>query len=171
MTAMRSARVEAARAALVRGDLDTAHRFATALVADARDDAEGHFLLGIAESSAGRVRAGIAHLSQAVSIDPRGEYRAHLAKLLILTREDGQAADMLRAAEQALPDDALGRDTMGCVYARLGDHAAALPHFDAATALDPDNAEYRYHQAATLNFLGRTDAADAALEALIARAP
>jgi hypothetical protein len=117
------------------------------------------------------VQSGIQHLDRAVSLDPQGEYRAQLAKLFTLVRRDGDAAATLRDAEQAPPADALSRDTMGCVYARLGDHAAALTHFDEAVRLQPRNIDFRYNQAATLNFLGRTDEADAALEALIALAP
>lgn len=171
MTNMRAARIGAARSALSRGDPGATQRFATMLLADNPRDAEGHFLLGIAESSAQRVRAGIDHLRQAVALDPQGEYRAHLAKLFALVRQDGDAAAMLRDAEQVLPLDALSRDTMGCVYARLGDHAAALPHFAEAVRIEPANCAYRYNEAVTLNFLGRTDEADAALEALIAMAP
>jgi len=163
--------ISAARNALFRGDLGSTHRFAAAQVAADPEDAEGHFLLGIAESSTGRVQAGIQHVGRAVMLDPQGEYRAQLAKLFTLARRDGDAAAALRDAEQALPTDALSRDTMGCVYARLGDHAAALPHFAEAVRLEPGNTEYRYNLAATLNFLGRTDEADATLEALIALAP
>lgn len=171
MTTPRSARVEAARSALARGDLHSAGHFAARLVTENAGDAEGHFLLGIAESSAGRVQAGIGHISQAVVLNPQGEYRAQLAKLFNLVRRDGDAAATLRDAELAPPADALSRDTMGCVYARLGNHAAALVHFAEATRLDPHNIEYRYNEAVTLNFLGRIDEADAALEALIALAP
>lgn len=171
MTGMRSARVEAARCALARGDPGAAHRFATALVAEDPEDAEGHFLLGISESNAGRIRPGIRHMGRAVALEAQGEYCAHLAKLFTLVRQDGDAAVMLRGAEQALPADALSRDTMGCVYARLGDHAAALVHFAEAVQLEPQNTGYRYNLAVTLNFLGRTDEADAVLEALIALAP
>lgn len=171
MTSTRSGQVMAARSALSKGDLRSTHRFATSLVAENPRDAEGHFLLGIAETGAGRVQAGIGHVGRAVALDPQGEYRAQLAKLFSLVRRDGDAAATLREAEQAPPADALSRDTMGCVYARLGDHAAALPHFAEAVRLEPRNTEYRYNQAVTLNFLGRVDEADAALEALIALAP
>ena len=167
MTGMRAARVEAARTALSRGDFATTRRFAQTLLAENPADAEGHFLLGAVEASSGRVRAGIEHLRQAVAANPLGEYRAHLAKLYTLVRQDGEAAATLREAEQALPDDALSRDTMGCVYARLGDHAAALGHFVAAVRLSPENTEYRYNQAVTLNFLGQVEEAEAALEALL----
>jgi len=171
MTDMRTALIGAARSALSRSDLGTTQRLAAMLLADNPKDAEGHFLLGIAEASVQRIRTAIDHLQQAVAIDAQGEYRAHLAKFFALIRQDGEAAIVLREAEQALPTDALSRDTMGCVYARLGDHAAALPHFAEAVRIEPGNCAYRYNEAVTLNFLGRTDEADVALEALIDMAP
>lgn len=171
MTITRSRRIDAARDALAEGDLGATHRLATALIAENPRDAEGHFLLGVAESSAGRIHVGIEHMGKAVALDPQGEYRAHLARLFTLVRRDGDAAATLRAAEQAPPKDALSRDTMGCVYARLGDHAAALAHFTEAVRLEPRQSEYRYNLAVTLNFLGRVDEAEAALEALIAMVP
>jgi len=171
MTVARAGQVSAARSALSKGDFRATHQFAATLLAEDPRDAEGHFLLGIAESSTGRIREGIQHLGQAVSLDPQGEYRAQLARLFTMVRRDGDAAATLHDAEQSLPADALSRDTMGCVYARLGDHAAALAHFAEAVLLEPTNTEYRYNQAVTLNFLGRIEDADAALEALIALAP
>ena len=171
MIVTRPAAADAARRALARGDFDATFDHAEALLAAEPENAEAHFLLGIAESATGGVNAGIAALERAVALDPQGEYRAHLAKLYTLVRREGDAAETLRAAERALPQDALARDTMGCVYARLGDHAAALPHFDAAVALQPANTEFRYNRAVTLNFLGRVDDAEAALEALLALDP
>src|SRR3546814_9600267 len=155
MTGWRSARVEAARSALSRGDLGAVHRFATTLVAENSDDAEGHFLLGIAESNAGLIRPGIRHLGRAVVLDPQGEYRAHLAKLFTLLRQDGDAATMLRDAEQALPAVAPSRDTMGCVYARLGDHAAALIHFAEELRHEQSTAPHRDNQAEIGRDVGR----------------
>lgn len=171
MIVTRPVTADAARRALARGDFDATFDHAEALLAAEPDNAEAHFLLGIAESSTGGVSAGIAALERAVALDPQGEYRAHLAKLYTLVRREGEAAATLKDAEQALPVDALSRDTIGCVYARLGNHAAALGHFDAAVALDPGNTEFRYNQAVTLNFLGRVDHAEAALEALLALDP
>lgn len=161
----------AGRALLERGDMAGARRLAAALIGRPTDRAEAHFLLGMADAETGRINDAIAHIEQAILIAPHGDYRAQLARLYTLVRRDGDAATVLRATEDAPPIDALGRDTMGCVYARLGDHAAALPHFVAAVTLAPGNDQFRYNHAATLSFLGRVEEAEAALEAIVARAP
>lgn len=171
MTDGSAAQIATARNALARGDLETVRRAAAALMVKGAVSAEGYFLFGLAEATAGRVTSAIEYIAKAVRLDPKGEYRAQLARLYSLTRQDGDAAAVLRDAEQALPVDALSLDTMGCVYARLGDHKSALPHFVEAVRLEPGNREFRYNQAVTLNFIGNVEAADAALEALIALAP
>ncbi len=168
---MTSRTAAAARAALGSGDLAGARRLAELRLGEPGGEAEGHFLTGIVAAEAGRIGAAIAAIERAVAIAPLGEYRAQLARLYMLVRRDGAAAAQLRAAEDDPPADALSRDTIGCVYARLGDHAAALPHFAVAVDLAPDNDQFLYNKAATLSFLGEVDAAEAALEAIIARAP
>lgn len=155
----------------MRGDMVAVRRLATVLIERAPDEPEGPFLLGLAEAAVGRIGAAVAHLGSAIAIAPRGEYRAQLARLLVLTRRDAEAAAVLAAIEADPPEDALSRDTIGCAYARLGDHQAALPHFNEAVRLAPEQTDFRYNRAATLSFLGRTDAADAELENLIALAP
>lgn len=129
------------------------------------------FRSGLVEADSGRVRAGIDGLKQAIALDPQGAYLAQLARLQVIIRADGDAAATLRLAERTLPDDALSRDTIGCVYARLGDHAASVPHFAHAVRQAPENREFRYNLAAALKFCGRVDEAEAALEALLAQAP
>jgi predicted TPR repeat methyltransferase len=113
MMMTRAGQAGAARRALSRGDLNSTHQLAGTMLAADPTDAEGYFLLGVAEASAGRIPAAIDHLDRAVSLDPQGEYRAQLAKLFTLVRRDGDAAAILRQAERAPPGDALSRDTMG----------------------------------------------------------
>jgi tetratricopeptide (TPR) repeat protein len=161
----------AARAALAQGDMAAVRHWAATLIDRDPAAADGPFLLGLAKAAGGQIGQAIADIERAIALDPRGEYRAQLARLLVMIRRDADAATVLAAIEPTPPDDALSRDTIGCVYARLGDHRAALPHFDAAVHLAPTIAEFRYNRAATLNFLGKTDAAEAELEALIAMAP
>lgn len=171
MIGLRTRRIDAAREALSLGDLETTHRLAASLISDNPRDAEGHFLLGAVLSSAGQVVQAIASLERAVALEARGEYRAQLAKLYAMVRREGDAAVVLEQAETALPADALSRDTMGCVYARLGNHHAALAHFREAVRIEPDEGEFRYNLAVTLNFLGQIDEAEQQLETLIAMAP
>ncbi|MHA6719430.1 sulfotransferase family protein [Sphingomonas sp. RS6] len=161
----------AARAALARGDFDTVIRHAGPALAATDTEAESRFLLGVVAAERGQIADAIAQIEAAVMTQPRGEYRAQLARLYALARRDGDAAAQLAAIERDPPADALSRDTIGCVYARLGNHEAALPHFVAAVALAPDNDSFLYNQAATLSFLGRADEAEAALERLLARSP
>ncbi len=134
MIDLRARRIDAAREALGQGDLQATHRLAASLLHDDPRDAEGHFLLGVTLADAGQIAPGIASLERAVALDPQGEYRAQLAKLYAMVRREGDAAFVLEQAETALPADALSRDTMGCVYARLGNHPAALGHFREACA-------------------------------------
>jgi tetratricopeptide (TPR) repeat protein len=168
---MKQPGVLAARAALGRGDIAGARAHAVAVAQRFPDQAEAHFLIGLAEAMEGRVNAGIGHLQRAISLDGQGEYRAQLARLLSLVHRDGEAAQALSEAEQAPPADALSLDTMGCVYARLGNHPASVPCFEAAIGLDPGNRAFRYNLAVALSFVGRTDDAEAAFEVLIARDP
>jgi Flp pilus assembly protein TadD len=165
------ARIAAIRRAMGRSDFPAAEQLAAGVLAAFPQDAEGRFLLGMARAEAGRVGAGIVDIIGAVELDPRGSYRAQLARFQVMLRQDGAAAETLAAAEAALPDDALGRDTMGCVYARLGEHAASVPHFREAVRLAPDNVSFRYNLAAALNFIGNVDAAEVEGEALIALDP
>lgn len=161
----------AIRAALARGDAETALAAATRWRIAAPRSAEAHFLAGISAATLGKVTLAIDLIEAAVARDGRGEYHAQLARLYTLVRRDQAAARALAAAEASPPADALGRDTMGCVYARLGDHAAALPHFDAAVRCAPANTAFRYNHAAALSFVGRQEDAETALEALLALSP
>ena len=165
------ARAATIRAALSRGDNEGALAAAARWRTEAPDAAEAHFLAGISAAELGRIRMAIDLIETAATLDGCGEYQAQLARLYSLVRRDAEAAIALAAAERAPPTDALGRDTMGCVYARLGDHAASLPHFAEAVRLAPANTAFRYNHAAALSFVGRQDEAEQALETLIALAP
>lgn len=159
------------RAALARGDNAGALAAATRWHTEAPNAAEAHFLAGVSAAALGKIRIAIDLIETAITLDGCGEYQAQLARLYTLVRQDADAASALAAAERSPPSDALGRDTMGCVYARLGDHAASLPHFAEAVRLAPDDTAFRYNQAAALSFLGRQDDAEQALETLLTLAP
>ncbi len=154
----------AARLALENGDPDRARRLADA-------SAEGRFIAGMADAMQGRVSAGIAHVEAALAMQPRAEYAAQLARLLITLRREAEARAAAELATALGPQDAMTFDTIGCVHARLGDQHAALAMFEPAVARDPGNLEFRLNLALALGFVGRTAEAAAQHEAIIARAP
>lgn len=162
---------EQARAALKRGDLPAAATAAKALISSDPEQSAGFFLLGIAAAEAGQIAKAVPLIEAAVERGPKAEHLAQLAKLLILLRRDGDAADAAERAMALAPEDPLTLDTIGCVLARLGRHEGSLAPFAAAVAAEPDNLDYRYNLAAANGFTGRVDEARAHYERILAEDP
>jgi len=160
-----------ARAALARGDLTVAAQAAQRLAMERPERAAGFFLLGMAAAEAGQVAKALPMLEQAVARGGQAEHLAQYARLLILLRRDGEAGRAARDALAAGPDDALTLDTIGCVLARLGDHAASIAPFEGAVAAEPENLSYRYNLAAACGFTGRVEAARDHYEAILRADP
>ena len=160
-----------ARAALRRGDLAAAVAAAKRLALASPEQSAGFFLMGMAAAEAGQIAKAIPLIEAAVERGPQAEHLAQLARLLILLRRDGEAADAARAAMALAPEEALTLDTIGCVLARLGDHEASIAPFAAAVAAEPGNREYRYNLAAASGFTGRVDEARAHYETILAGDP
>ena len=162
-----------ARQALAQGDLQ---RSAIAAGEAAKADpgnAEARFLIAMTLAEAGRIQIAIKALGEAIALNRRNAgYHAQMARLLTLARREREARQAADAA-RALSDDsdALTLDTIGCAYARLGDHEAALPLFERAVAMTPDSVGYRFNLASSLGFFGRTKEAEDQYEAIIALDP
>ncbi|WP_423603237.1 tetratricopeptide repeat-containing sulfotransferase family protein [Sphingomonas sp. MS122] len=172
MTAAQTVTLEAqARAAIKRGDLPAAARAAQALVSLNSDQAAGYFLLGIVAAEAGQIARAVPLIEAALERGPEAEHLAQLAKLLILLRRDGEAADAAEKAMAMAPVDPLTLDTIGCVLVRLGRHEEAIAPFAAAMAGEPGNLEYRYNLATAKGFTGRVTEARAHYEEILAQDP
>lgn len=141
------------------------------MLAGGGDTAEALFLAGVADAENGQVGAGLEALGKAVALRPSAEYAAQLARFSIQARRDGAARRAAEQAEALGPGDALTFDTVGCVYARLGEHPAAVRMFEQAVARDSGNADFLYNLGAALGFVGRTDDAERAFERLLALDP
>jgi tetratricopeptide (TPR) repeat protein len=160
-----------ARSALKRGDLSAAAAAAKALARASPQKPAGYFLLGLVAAEAGQVAKAIPLIEAAIERGPQAEYLAQLAKLYILLRRDGEAADAAREALALAPSEALTLDTIGCVLARLGDHEGSIVPFAAGVAAEPANLEYRYNLAAASAFTGRVDDARAHYEIILTKDP
>lgn len=82
---------------------------------------------------------------------------------------DTARAEPARAASAQA--DALACDTLGVVFARAGEHAAALPLFARAVRAAPGNASYHYNLATALQFTGDLTGAEQAYRQTLALAP
>jgi len=161
----------AAAAALNGGDMLQVGRLAQAMVKAQPQAADGHFFFGLAAEAIGRVALAVEALDEAVRIEPNPEYLAQQARLLLAARQDGPARQAAEAALAKGPAEPSTLDTIGCVFTRLGDHAAALPLFEAAAAKTPRDTHVRFNLASTLGFLGRFDDAKGHYEAILAAEP
>jgi tetratricopeptide (TPR) repeat protein len=161
----------AARQALSDGDIRQCVQLCADLIERVPRAAEAHFLLGLALAQIGRNAAALQSIEHAVLLDPNADYRAHEARLLILLRREAPARAAADLARQTGSDDPLTLDTLGCVYARLGEHDVALPLFQQAVSGAPDNESYRFNLASTHGFFGDVDAAEAQYEAILALNP
>ena len=164
-------RIAAAEAALERGDMAEAAALASALCNERPDLPDGWYFLGLTEAAAGRVSRALPLVQRAVERAPTPQRLAQYARLLSLGRRDGEAGRTARDALALGPQDALSLDTIGCVLARLGDHAGSIAPFQAAVARAPDDIGFRYNLAAACGFTGRVAEARDHYEALLARAP
>ncbi|HUD30763.1 MAG TPA: sulfotransferase [Novosphingobium sp.] len=145
---------------------------ARALAASPGSEGEGLFLMGVTAAEGGQVAQAAALVGQALAHDPdRAEYLAQYARLLILLRRDGEAAEAARSALAAPGGDARAMDTIGCVLARLGDHEGSVAPFGEAVAREPGNLDYRYNLAAACGFTGRVEEARDHYEAILAADP
>jgi tetratricopeptide (TPR) repeat protein len=160
-----------ARARLAAGDLAGAILAAQTLTQKSPGNPQGWFLLGMIEAEAGRIARAVPLVEAAVARGPVAEHLAQLARLLILLRRDGEAAEAAAQAWALRPDDALSLDTIGCVQARLGDHEASIAPFSKAVEIEPNNTEFRFNLAAASGFTGRVPDARRHYEAIIARDP
>lgn len=161
----------AAVAALNGGDMLQLGRSAQAMIRTRPEAPDGHFYFGLAAEAIGRVSLALEAVEEAARLSLKPEYLAQRARLLLLLRQDGAARESACAAAALAPRDAPTFDTIGCVFARLGDHATALPPFERATALQPTNPQFRFNLASTLGFLGRFAEAERHYEAILEADP
>ncbi|UCG73075.1 MAG: sulfotransferase [Chromatiales bacterium] len=167
----RRAHQEAARL-LARRDFQAAEQVCRDTLKEHPRDGRAWFLLGNVLAEAGRLRDALDPLSRAVAADrEQPEYFALLARCLVQLNAPKAARDAAARAAQLEPDDALVNDTLGWVYARLGDHEQAVRHFRLAVSRAPDNAQFQFNLAAARKFTGDFDAAESAYERAIAVRP
>lgn len=148
---------------IARGDYRSAHALATQVLRETPRTAGAWFLLGVVAADHANVAKAAELFAKAEALnpdDPRAP--AQLARCLVAMSQTPEALAAVARAEALAPRDALTRDTIGVVLSRAGLHARAIPHFEAAVAAEPKNASFLYNLAASRQFCGDFDGAEAA---------
>ena len=163
--------LEAAGKAINQRDFVSAHKACVTLIKQWGDDAHAYFLLGIIHIEMGQVNKAVSLLEKSNALEARPLTFAYLAKCHALK---GDMAAALTAVDNA-PVDALERalemDTVGVSLSRVGAHERALPYFEKAIALSPQNPFFYYNHAVSCKFAGNFDAARDGFEKAIALKP
>lgn len=158
--------------ALNHGQWARAAQLSAQLLPMAPAHAGVQFVAGVAALGIDNVPGAIAHLRDAVRLNPdRADYQAQLARACATAGALGEAVEAARRG-LALPHaDALSLDTLGVVFTRCNAHALAATAFGRAVQLLPKRAGYRYNLATSLMFAGDMPAAEREYEACLALEP
>lgn len=124
------------------------------------EGASPHFNWGVCALHLDRLDEAIAHLGQAVAIDPN--YRkAHekLGEAMVKAGRFDRAVDHFKAAARLDPRDPAPHYNMGTLYLQLGLDTAAIARFRQTIALAANHAPAYANMGVALAHLGRLDEA------------
>ncbi len=143
------------------------HRIAP-LLKDAPDDAELHFMSGVAHLRIRKLVLALEALDTACRLQPqRADYLAHLATVLVTMRRLARAREVADRAMALSPDDAEVIAMLGRVYLQVNAIEASADALQKAVSMRPGNASYRFDHGYVLAALGDAGAAERELERCI----
>lgn len=161
-----------ARQAAQRRDWATVKTCATQILKRDRNSAEGHFLAGLAEKSAGRLARAAESFSMAIALDARRYDAAiELANQYVSTNRYGEAAALLRKFESQLGNSPRYLDMGGTIYTNIGLPEKGWPLYQKAIQLQPDIPQFQANLAACSVFVDKIDEAKATYKALLQQYP
>ena len=142
------------------------------MLGTAPDDAEGHFLLGLAAAGGHRAPDAMRAFARARELDPR-RYDAgvELASLYQRLGEHGNAVRLLHACETQLAGSPYYLDMAATIYANAGLPGEAWPLYARADELQPGLDALRARLAAACVHVGQTGRAVAIYEDLLTKKP
>ncbi len=161
--------VNEARRAFANGDLATAERICSQVLAHAPDDGAVWALLTETALQRGRPDAAIVCADRAVALMPKDPLALVLrAKCLFVSGEARGAFEAAEAASKMIDDAPETLDACGAIFGLLGLHQRAKEFFLRAVAARPDAPQYLFNLAATERMTGALDEAEAHCDAAIA---
>ena len=173
-----------AQAAMRSGNPRAAHQHCLAILQQDPQHADAWFLCGVIAAGNGQYGKAVDILRRAITLKPdSAEYRAELAKQLIASKQPAQAAENARLALELQPTNLPILNTLGTVFSHAGEHREAVCIYEKAAKLLSEMgkagpglsvqwlAELYYNLGTSLNFDGRSEEAECALEKAITLQP
>jgi hypothetical protein len=161
--------MKGARRALASGDLATAERICTQVLAAAPDNGGAWAVLTETALQRGRPDAALVCANRAAALTPEDPIaRILLAKSLFVSGQAGRALAVATAALNLVGDSPEALDALGAIFGLLGRHQQALDLFRRAVAIRPGVPQYLFNLAATERMLGHLASAEAHCDAAIA---
>jgi hypothetical protein len=158
-----------ARRAFANGDVTTAERICSELLARAPDDGAAWALLTETALQRGRPDAAIVCADRAVALMSKDPIPLILrAKCLFVSGEARRASEAAEAAAKIIGNAPEAQDALGAIFGLLGLHQKAKEFFLRAVAARPDVPQYLFNLAATERMTGALQDAEAHCDAAIA---
>jgi Flp pilus assembly protein TadD len=158
-----------ARRAFASGDLATAERICSQVLANAPDDGAAWALLTETALQRGRPDAAVICADRAVTLMPRDPIALILrAKCQFVCGEMRGALETVEAAAKIIGNAPEALDACGAIFGLLGLHSNAKELFLRAVAARPDVPQYLFNLAATERMTGALSEAEAHCDAAIA---
>src|SRR6202165_1968840 len=158
-----------ARRAFAGGDLATAERICSEVLARTPDDGTAWALLTETALQRGRPDAAIVCANRAVALMPKDPIALILrAKCLFVSGEARQAFEAAEAASKIIDNAPETQDALGAIFGLLGLHQKAKQLFLRAAAARADVPQYLFNLAATERMTGALADAEAHCGAAIA---
>lgn len=167
-----SVRLDEAERLMARGAWREAHALCLETLKADATDARALFLLGVIAAEHGNHPQAAELFARAARIAPEvARHHAQFARSLTALNRQDEARIAAERGAALDPADAHTIDTLGVVFSRTGLHAQALPLFERAVALEPDNPAYQQNLGTALQFAGDFAGAEAAFRAAVAGDP
>jgi tetratricopeptide (TPR) repeat protein len=167
-----AAAIEAARIALSKGEISTAERLCTQVLASGPQGARAWAILTETALLRNRPDAAIVCAERAATLlphDPIGHILR--AKCLMILGESVRAHEAAETALQRVGTAPEALDALGAIFGRLGQHQTAAQLLQRAVAARPDIPQYLFNLAATERMTGNLAAAELHCDAAIALDP
>jgi len=161
-----------ARRAVPANDWPAVKSCAREILRRDKKNAEGWFLSGLYEKSAGHQNPARSAFSKALRFDSRRyDAAVELADLEAQALRHRQALELLEAYKARLDQSPLYLDRAARIYSRLGLHAKAWPLYSRACELQPDADSLKSNLAANAVLVGKIEQARTLYQELLRRHP